>query len=218
MTTENLATDNTSAVKIVTVEGHAELHHRYPAQLRPQPVFVWLDCERTRMGAASDGEPSGNVPFSVYYRRELRWGIPALKASAANRLLARLAPIAARIVEGYSSEWNGHNHVARFTEEANEAIVEIATLCEETPDHEDVLSVWDAHDLYRSIGDHDAVREALGISDRTTDEELDAIEAREIEMTEEADVIEGLSSYLRSLRNEAAREIHNTSTKGETHE
>lgn len=201
-------TESAAAVEIVPVEGHAELHHRYPSQLRAQPAFVWLDCERARLGASSDPEPSGNIPFAVYHSRELRWTIPALKASAANRLLAKIAPIAARVVDGFEARWDGHNSVGRFTEEADEAIAEIAALCDETPDREDVLSVWDAHDLYATIGDHDAVRVALGITGRTTDEELDAIEAREIETAEEADVIEGLSQFLRALRDEESDKIH----------
>ncbi len=211
MTTETItATTETTAdatIEIVYVESDTELHHRYRGQASAQGCYVWLNCKTSKLGASHDSEIGNAVPFAVHHGHTRRFTIPALKAAPANELLEEIAPLAARVVAGYSSEWDGSNHVADFDDDAEAAIDEIDTLCQRIVDRADdseQVSVWDAADWFGGVGDHDQQRKALGITVETTDEQLDEIETREEASVkgEGADVIEGLRSHLEALRTE----------------
>ena len=98
-------------MQIKTVEGK-KLHHQYPGQTSPQPCYVELDCEAENLSADWNGELGNAVPLSVWHGHTRRWAIPALQAQAANSLLDEIAPLAQRVIDGYTSEWDGNNHVA----------------------------------------------------------------------------------------------------------
>lgn len=201
--TETLAP---SAVTIDPVKGFADLHQQYRGQTSPQPCHVQLACDTGTLTASYDGIIGSGVPSHVWHARTLRWSIPCLTADAANALLSEVLPIAERIVAGYELVWDGNNHVGEYDEDAEAAREEMAALLDGRQFGEsEVIEVWDAGDWYGSIGGHDAQRESLGITAETTDEEIDAIEARE-DAAAEARVIEGLRRYLDGLRDEARAE------------
>lgn len=208
-TTETPAAATEGRVTVAEVSGN-ELHCRYPGQTSAQPCHVELDCESGALCAEYDTEIGNAVPMRVYHGHVQRWGIPALRARFANALLEEIAPLAERVVAGYDSEWNGHNNVATFDADATAAMAEIGDLCEraESDAQDDGIRVWDAGDWYQGTGDHDAQRLALGITATTTDEELDAIEAREDASAQgnDCDVIEGHAKHLLMLRDEAREE------------
>lgn len=192
-------------IAITYVEGRTALHHQYPGQSQPQGAYVELDCETGALSADWNGEIGNAVPARVWHGHTRRWTIPALKARAANALLDEIEPLAQRVCDGYSSEWDGSNHVARFDDDAAAALEEIHALCDGA-DSEDAVSVWDAADWYAGIGSRDTQRAALGITGATTDEELAAIVAREeadAEASCDADGVEGIADYLERLRDEA---------------
>jgi hypothetical protein len=135
-----------------------------------------------------------------------------------NRVLEELRPLADRVIAGYESEWDGNNHVARFDEDAQEAIEEIGELLNGIGvDDDDIVQVWDAGDwlgdlIYRS--DEDGSRCSRGdqvkteiegygtITASTTDDELHAL-ARAIEDDLEAGtILNGLEEFLEQERDE----------------
>lgn len=184
----------------------ADLHLQYPGQNRPQSCFVELDCRDGRLSAEADPEIGNASPVDVHHGHRQRWTIPALKAQAANALLAEIAPLADRVCAGYSSEWNGSNHVARFTADAAETIEEIASLCD-AADPGDVVVVWAAADWFGVDGNLESQAKALGITAAATDEELDAIAKRVLSAAKSDDVdeVDGLDEHLRRVRDAAAR-------------
>ena len=190
-----------TTVEITEVSG-SDLYHRYPGQTSPQDAYVSLDCETGRLTAETNGEIGNAVPMRVRHGHVKRWSIAALKADAANALLEQIRPIAERVCEGYERVWDGNNHVAEFSADAETAISEIASLCERA---DEKLQVWDAADWLDGLGSRDTQRRELEITAATTDDQLNPIETRLISEARRdgIDEIEGLAKYLRRLRDEA---------------
>ncbi len=210
-------TTESEAVEIRYVESDTELHQQYRGQSAPQDVYVELDCVRGILRAAYNPEIGNAVTSDVANGHTQCWEIAPLKADAANALLDEIAPLAARVVAGYSSEWDGSNHVAEFDGDAEDAIETIEALCEKIRDRDDdseKISVWQASDWFGGVGDYAAQRRALGIGANTTDDELDAILAREETIAEGdgIDVLEGASGHLKSLRDDARDEAPTDAT------
>lgn len=184
----------------------ADLHLQYPGQHRPQSCFVELDCRNGRLSAEANGEIGNAVPVDVHLGHIQRWTIPALRSKAANELLEEIAPLAAKVVRGYYSVWNGNNHAANFKLPAQKAIEAIEALCHGV-DPDEALVVWAAADWFAVDGNLESQAKALGITAATTDEELDAIAKRVLSAAKSDDVdeIDGLDEHLRRVRDAAAR-------------
>jgi hypothetical protein len=181
------------------------LYHRYPNQTQAQPCYVELDCAARRLQADWNGEVGNAVPADVWHGHRRRYAIPCLRPAPANALLDRIAPLAARVCDGYRSRWNGSDHVACFTEDAEDAERQIRALCEGA-DPEGAVKVWDASEWFRGIGPEDRQRAELGIDADTTDEELDSIAVREMaeaQASGECHWIDGLDNHMWWLRNGA---------------
>jgi hypothetical protein len=121
----------------------APLYLRYVNQTNPQPAYVKLDCDRAELNAVSDGWIGGGMEVEEYHKRTLRWDVcNRLTGSAVAELLAEIEPLAQRVVKGYSSMWDGHNHVGCFTDDAAEAAAEIEKMCDESR-YLETAEVWD---------------------------------------------------------------------------
>jgi hypothetical protein len=122
------------------------------------------------------------------------------------------------VIAGYESEWDGNNHVARFDEDAQEAIEEIGELLDGIgEDDDDFVQAWDAEDwlgdlVYRtdeggercSRGDQvkTEIEEYGTITASTTDDEIQTL-ARAIEDDLEAGtILNGLEEFLEQERDE----------------
>jgi hypothetical protein len=190
----------------VTVEPTGFLHQHYPAQTSPQGCYVELDCDAGVMRADWNAEIGTAVPMHVWHNRILRWDIAALRPSAADELLAKIKPLAVRIVAGYSCEWDGNNMAGSFDDDATEATDEVEMLCSETHDDDlGRLHVWDADEWMSGMGDAEAQADELDITARTTDEALEAIEQRLLAeaLSDNVDALEGLGKHLAWVREEA---------------
>ncbi|MGW2112830.1 hypothetical protein [Streptomyces sp. NPDC001948] len=139
-------------------------------------------------------------------------GEPVLNGEAANELLRELAPLAQRVLDGATIEWDGENYVGRLiTDDADEAYGLMTVRCETidaTEHNQDILPVWDMD----SIGSPWSADDA-GITHATTDEDLDVIEKQLLrEFREEQEqphaVVHGLSAHLRWLRDELSDSPH----------
>lgn len=190
-------------VTIDEVSG-SDLHHHYQNQTRPQDVFVELDCEHGTLTCSTNPEIGNAVPVKVWHGHTRRWGIPALKAHIANDLLEAIRPFAERVCEGYESVWDGHNHVAEFTEDAEEAMGEIQDLCDQNQeDGNNTILVWEAAEWFALSGGDYAIARELKITAATTDEDLERIAAKEkedAESTMECDVLEGTLKFFKGVR------------------
>jgi hypothetical protein len=187
-------------IMVHEVETRTGLYHRYPREQQPQHCFVQLDCDEEDLSAGYDPEVGGGIPFAVFHGRTLRWSIPVLLANAANALLEQVAVFAERVVDGYECRWDGSNHVGVFDDDAKAAIEEIADLCREDFRRDLIVSASSAEDWLRRTSDAE-----LDITPATTDEQLDVI-ADTIEhevSSQDIDILEGLSEYLRKRRDES---------------
>lgn len=198
----------TTTIEITPVSG-TELFHQYPGQNAPQDAQVSLDCATGALTAETDPEIGNAVPMRQYHGHVRCWSIPALTADAANELLEEIEPLAQRVCDGYASRWDGSNHVADFSDDAEAAIEEIAALCErskaDAAEGMGALKVWDADAWFGGIGRAAAQARSLGITATTTDDELAAIETREEESalaSGEADKVTGIRRHLEWLRSE----------------
>lgn len=192
---------DTPVINVVHIEGTA-LYLHLRGQTGPQPAHVCLDCRTGRLTAEADPH-IGASPADAYNGHIQRWIIPTLREGPANSLLDEIAPIAARVVAGYSVEFQHGNKVARFAADAEAAIEEIRALCDEAgEDSSGKVSVWKASEWFAPLGGTATQASELGITASTTDEELTALAVREKDqyLGSEVDDIEGLDDYLTALR------------------
>lgn len=185
-------------VDISPVSG-LELHHQYPMEQRPQSCFVELDARTGALSASYNAEIGSAVPMHVFNRHVLRWNIPAMKEVPANALLAAIAPIAQRVVDGYQPRWNGTHSVGGYSADAVDACDDIESLCDAVGE-EDRISVWNAGDLLGPLGSMDVQASELGITAASTDEGLEAIAAEIVSSADEIDIVAGIEGYLKKLR------------------
>lgn len=186
-----------STVSIHPVSTTDSLHCHYDRQTNAQPCFIELDCETGRLCADYNGEIGNAIPMSVYHGHDQRWGIPALTAAAANALLQEIAPIAQRVVDGYESEWDGNNMVARFNDDAHAAIDEIVDLCQAAGGEGYEIVEWDVGDWMDSSPRPNA---------ETSDDEIAQMVA-DSDPDEDHIVINGdIEEYLNEIRYEKRRE------------
>lgn len=176
-----------------------QLHHRYPTQNHSQPCFIELDCRDGTVEADWDPEIGGGVPMCVHHGIRRRYTIPCLQAKFANALMHRLKPLFQRVVDGFEIIWDGHNHVAKLSDDATDADEEIQQQCRncmEDRDPEDCVAYWDAGDWL------DPIRKELEdeITADTTDEQLDTIERRLRVDVEEGTVVAGINIVLEEIR------------------
>lgn len=185
-------------IMIRPVDGTCDLYRKYQTQMEPQPCYVELDCRTGVLQATWNAEIGNAVPFSVWHGHEHRWSIPTLTAVAANEFLAELVEPCQRIIDGYTSEWDGHNLVARYTQDAWDAIDVVSRMAEQDWDQDDQVQAWDAGDWIQGTD--------LGITADTTNERLSEI-AKEVESELDSNVIvSGVQEYLESLRDKLKEE------------
>jgi hypothetical protein len=193
----------------LTIRNASDLYCRYPSQSERQPCYVELDArDNGRLAAEHNPEIGNAVPFAVWHGHITRWAVPVLRADSANALLAAIAPLAARVVAGYSATWYGSNSVALYDEDATEAIEEIARLCGQAGGEGEEMVVYEASSWFDGLGSRTTQAKELGISAATTDEELREIGRRALDdaRAEDVDEVEDVDEYLAELRNELLAE------------
>lgn len=110
----------------------SEYRHTYARQNKPQRAYFELCENDNEVIATYDGAIGGAIPFEVFHKRDLRFYFsPELKMREVNQLGRDLLPLFARVRAGQSVQWDGNNHVGRFTDDAIRAIDAIEKAIEE---------------------------------------------------------------------------------------
>lgn len=197
------------SVRIIETTGPLDLHRHYDRQYQAQSAYIELDLREGTLLASYDAEVGGAVPAAVFHGFERRYRIPVLTGVAANETMARIAPLATRILADWEEHWDGSNMVARLGEDAQDAEEEIlAELGDGDEDGEwaeaDLVQQWDVDSATtgHEVEDHD-------ITADTTDARLEAIAQEILEELADGDgvaVCHGLVDYLKSLRDQLAEE------------
>lgn len=190
-------------IKIKEVEDVADLYQKRRGQYLPDPAYVYFDPERRLFWA--DAHPRESTPSKVYSKRVIQWGIPVLRAHVVNDWMEELIPYAQRIVKGYEEVWNGNNYVGRYSEDAQEAIDDIASELAQDWGENDFVQVWDAED-YLSGQSPEEVGITLGMSDSELDTLADKIRDEAVNVDVLINLIPRLE-YLHNYLNNEFRDI-----------
>ena len=208
--------DQTS-VRIIECTDPAGLHRHYDGQTEAQPAYIELDLREGTLLATYNAEvgPPYARPFTVAYGFERRYGIPALTAEAANRLMKEIAPLAERMLADWNEEWDGNNMVARLGKDAQAAEEEIEEKLGSNLSTDDLRYQFESDDLGVEWDIDGAVNgsevDDYGITADTTDERLEEIEQQilsDLADCGEGSVVvcHGLDDYLKELRDGLADE------------
>lgn len=205
------ATTTHPTLRITALTDEDALFCQYPGRA-VQPCVLTLDLRDGELTAQYDPEVSdGARPESVFSGRTLWVPIPVLTATAANRLLNEVAPLAQQILDGAEIQWNGSNHIGRLDDQADAAYAELVGRCDpqnNSWDDADTVSTWPAGDWFGPEGDS-AVAARLGITADTSDAQI-----ADLAKTEAAEALTsssagrahltGAEEYLRQVRDELA--------------
>lgn len=184
------------------------LYRHYQGQSERQPCFLALDLEGGELWGDYNGEIGNGVPASVWHGLTLRWDMSCLTAEAANALLAEAAPIAQRVLDGSSIEWNGSNNVGRCNEDAQAAAEELHELAASYNEPGLCVVEWDVHGFF--FDDADAI--GYGITATSSDADLEALAERARADATACDpsvgyiVLNGVQEYFEALRDGLAEE------------
>jgi hypothetical protein len=207
-------------VTIKKIENLDEIYCRYDRQSTAQPCYVELDCRSGVLTASYNAEIGNAIPMDVYRRHIRQYSIPLLTPAAVNDLLESLHPLAQRVVDGYTSKWDGNNNIARFTDDASEADGKIASMCMEYEVDENTgVSEWDAGDwlsavTYRRDSEGESCSwgamqyaeidgygsEMIRIDAETTDDRLDEIKKNIEDVCDGNVVLHGINKYIDDIR------------------
>ncbi len=147
-------------------EDAAPLYKKYPRQTNPQDAYIELDCRTGSLSADWNGVIGTAIPFSVYHGHERRYEIsPYISGAQLTEFLndPETVALAQRIIDGYESVWNGNNHVAALTEDAQEAEEELINRIPDT-EHIEPVTIWDEEYCYEARKE---------ITAETSDDDLD---------------------------------------------
>jgi hypothetical protein len=102
------------------------LFHQYENQLHPQEGIIGIDCRDGSLFADWDPEIGNAVPIDVWHGH-IQWFevTPYIRRDDLISLLEEVKPYAECIIAGYESQWDGNNHVAKFSEDAELAMQEL---------------------------------------------------------------------------------------------
>ena len=188
------------SLTIKKIESIDELYRHYDRQSSSQGCYVELDCRDEVLTASYNAEIGNAVPSAVWHGHVQRWGIPLLTVDRCNDLLDDIAPLAEQVIDGYESVWDGNNNVARFDDDAREAIDEIDHLTDESRfrDESELIEEWNVGDWLQYCDKPTA---------DTTDKEL-AEMVSDAEPTEENIVIHGdIEEYFNDIRHTARQQV-----------
>jgi len=123
---------NTQTISITPCTGDHPLYMVYPQQFNPQDAYVQLDCDDAEMNADWNAAVGYSIPMPVYHGRIKRYPVsPYLTSEEVNKLMEGILPLAQRVVDGYTCEWDGHNLVGKFSEDSQEASEYMERICQE---------------------------------------------------------------------------------------
>jgi hypothetical protein len=173
----NINKTDIESITIIETESEYGLHCHYSGQTQRQGCYIELNCPNRTLSASYNPEIGNAIPFSVYHGHDQRFGINLMRGSTVNDLMEEILPLAQRVVDGYDSKWDGNNYIAKFTDNAQNALDEIEAICDSV---EGDLEIWDAGDWLDAVTHQTDIAveiESVGtITVQTTDDELEEME------------------------------------------
>lgn len=89
--------------------------------------YLWIDWETGKVNFHTKHQSEwGNITFHQYHGHSSQFEVSGDSVRSLRAWFNEsIAPLVAEVVAGYSSEWDGSNNKARFTEDAYAALEEI---------------------------------------------------------------------------------------------
>lgn len=175
---------------------------------------ITLDLADSSWYVRQRHQSENSYPFYEWHGHAVSYALQgnADASRFAEWMAAEVAPVLARIQDGYESAWDGSNNVARLNEDAREAREELDALFAPDVDvayptlSDESGGLWDAPDWLDGAR-ADILREH-GITAETTDARLyDVADVLDEEARGEDVKLDGTFCYLEGLRDDlAARE------------
>ena len=88
-------------------------------------LYLIADWQRATICFETRHESENGIPMRQWHGHQASWHIPIMGRTMAAELLEELRPLVARVCTGYSGQWDGQNHVARFDDDAQDTRDEI---------------------------------------------------------------------------------------------
>ena len=150
-------TTTATQIPVTISDDRAPLYHRYPRQTKAQDAYLELNPEARQAELTWNSEIGNAIPMPLWHHRLVRVSVPNNLTQEQCEELATLAqPMLVRICDGYEREWDGSNHVGRYSEDAEAAKAQLETLCE---DVQGEVSAWDVSDWFQACSIRDLVQE-----------------------------------------------------------
>lgn len=182
------------SITVNLVKNMNEIYRHYSTQSNSQGTYIEIDCKNGYLSASYNAMIGNAVPFSVYHGHDQRFAIPTMTVEATNDLLNEIEHLAERVVDGYKSCFDGNNTVARFDDDATEALEEIEQICDDLSDDDsNEIQEWDVGDWVSAVPKPSA---------ECSDEDFDKM-VSEYEPDEDNVIINGdIEEYLNEIRYE----------------
>lgn len=199
-----------TTVSICPVSEPTALYCRYEGNYEEQPVYINLDLADGALYA--DYRATDGTPMRVWLGQVRTWEIPPLVADDANKLLAHIAPLAQRILDGSDIEVNPRtgDRVGVLNDDAMAAEWEIYEIIESWREDPTVGVVEEIKAAEWYSGGDDPCAE-LGLTAETTDDELEQLAAKIEEDIRAAAgavvVVTGAEAWVRARREELRDEL-----------
>lgn len=187
------------------------LYVRRPGDCRPLGAFLRLDLRTGAWDTVTRGQGDG-VLMAEWHGHLQVYRVPAeITQAGINSILAdpEVKTLAQRLCAGYSSEWDGSNHVAALTPEAEKAERDLDQRIERLRASVETGAVWQIGEwMGQSLRRTDrgwSIDDIGPVTPRTSDARLAAM-ARKIERLAAHDgiVLEGdAEDWLKELRTQA---------------
>lgn len=126
----------------------APLYERRRGDASPCHAYLLLDLSDGEWSTATRGSGDG-TPVREWHGHVTKFSVaPDLSQCGIDEILEdeEVKELAKKACVGYVEEWDGHNHVARLTGEAREAIEDLSLRIAELSEAADKISVWDPAD------------------------------------------------------------------------
>ena len=114
-------------LEIIRAKGRKPLYCHYRGQNDPQPARLRLCCKSGTLLADYNPEVGPAMPADQWQGHTMVWSVPSdIGCRKLNQIMAATRPLAQRVLAGYASFWDGHNHIATYTGDGDAAAAQIA--------------------------------------------------------------------------------------------
>ena len=142
----HVASDTKIKMDVLEVrEGTAPLYCKYYNQSQPQTAELTINFKNNTIGVDYDGNIGNSQSMDSWHGREISFTVPNdLSQSQCENLLETVKPMAEKLAESYSEEWDGSNYKGKIDgyDSIDPDETEIGQYCRELEGKVYVYDTW----------------------------------------------------------------------------